>query len=230
MRLAEVKAGNYYGEWGFETFEEYVEQVLGIKKRKAQYLVRIVTLAKQLSIPRTQYEDVQITKLREIFTLKPFGEDHKPLLSETTGEPIGNHIKELVSKAPDMKLSAIVAEVSRIKGETGEQEMVFLSLKVTKTCRDNVILPARELARQKLGSAAKDAEGDAQEYSDSACEECIHAEFLVDPNNAEQPIKVEDAPDQYEDDSLGEDGEPDTPTLQIDADDDTSEPLGEIKI
>jgi hypothetical protein len=50
---------------------------------------------------------------------------------------------------------------------------------------ENVIKPARELARKKLGSASRDSEGNAVEYSDGACDEVIFADFLSDPNNVE---------------------------------------------
>ena len=187
--LVEVKENRYYTMLKYETFDEYVEIVLGMKRVKAYYLIKIVTTAKKLGIERKDYEDAPISKLREIFTLAPFDKEGNELHSPITGEKISDHIKELVSKAGATPLKDIVESVSKIKGEVGEQEMVFIpAIKVTKNCRDNVILPARELARKKLGDASIDADGDPQEYSDSACEECIHADFLADPNNADQPL------------------------------------------
>ena len=185
--LAEVKENNYYGAWGYETFEEYVEIVLGMKKVKAYYLVRIVTTAKKLEIPREKYQDIQITKLREIFTLNPFDKEGQPLHSPVTGLLISDHIKELVGKASTLKLTEVVDLVSQLKGQTGDDAMVYLNLKVTKSCRDNVILPARELARKRLGSQEIDSEGDSHDYSDSVVEELIHAEFLADANNIDAP-------------------------------------------
>jgi hypothetical protein len=206
--LSEVKENHYYGAWGFETFEEYVEIVLGMKKVKAYYLIRIVNTAKKLEIPRSEYEDVNISKLREIFTLNPFDKEGNELHSPITGEKISDHIKELVTKArvDNTPLKDVVDAVSKIKGEVGEQEMVFIpALKVTKLCRDNVILPARELARKKLGSMSSDGEGDVQEYSDSAVEECIHADFLADPNNADQPATEDYVSQQVQDQDFPED-------------------------
>src|SRR5208282_1207039 len=159
--LVEVKENKYYGAWGFETFDEYVEVVLGMKRVRAYYLIRIVTTAKKLDIPRKDYEDVPISKLREIFSLKPFDKEGNELHSPITGDLISNHIKELVAKTrtQNTPLKSIAEEVSKVKGEVGEQEMVFIpAIKVTKTCRDNVILPARELARKKLGSMEVDAD------------------------------------------------------------------------
>lgn len=218
--LAEVKENNYYGAWGYETFEEYVEVVLGMKKVKAYYLVRIVNTAKKLEIPREKYQDIQITKLREIFTLNPFDKEGKPLYSPVTSGLISDHIKNLVDKASKLKLTEVVDIVSKIKGQTGNDAMVFFNLKVTKNCRDNVILPAQELARKRLGSQEIDSEGDAHDYSSSVVEELIHAEFLADANNVDSPpvSVVESEKDEEENEPI------------IDIDDDTSEPLGGVKI
>lgn len=195
--LAEVKAGNYYGDWGYQSFQDYVETMMDMKLSKARYLVTIINTSKKLNIPRTDYESIKITKLREIFSLRPFDEDGNVAFGIATKLPIAEHIKELLGKAKSMSLKEVVSEVSRINGHVGDDELVFIpAIKVTKSCRDNVILPAREMARNKLGSMAKDAEGDAQEYSDSACEEIIHADFLSDPNNVDQPTMEEALEDQ----------------------------------
>lgn len=179
--LAEVKGGSYYGSWGYETFNDYVEQELDMKVRKAQYLVRIVNISKMLGISRTVYEEVKITKLREIFSLEP--QDFFLNPNTNKEEPLSDHIKRLVGVANDMSLKEIVEEIKRLKGLVGDDELVYETICVKRIVRDSVIRPARELARQKLGSQGKDAEGDVIEYSDGACEEVIHADFLSDPNN-----------------------------------------------
>jgi transcriptional regulator of met regulon len=51
------------------------------------------------------------------------------------------------------------------------------------------VKPARELARQLLGSSGRDDEGTAKEYSDAACDEVICASFLADVNNQPEPTK-----------------------------------------
>ena len=60
----------------------------------------------------------------------------------------------------------------------------------TEDTYNNVILPAQELARRRLGSAKRDENGNAVEYTDSVVEEMIHAEFLADPNNQPEPYQV----------------------------------------
>jgi hypothetical protein len=188
--LAEVKGGSYYGAWGYESFPEYVEKVLDMKVRKAQYLVRIVNISKMLDIKRTVYETIKITKLREIFSLEP--QDFFLNPNTQQNEPLADHIKRLVNAANEMSLKEIVEEIKRLKGLVGDDELVYETLCVKRAVRDNVILPARELARQKLGSQKKDEDGDTVEYSTGACEEVIHADFLSDPNNTFDEDAVEE--------------------------------------
>lgn len=197
--LAEVKGGSYYGAWGYETFPDYVEQALDMKVRKAQYLVRIVNISKMLSIPRRVYETIKITKLREIFSLEPHDFYYNAATNEN--EPLSDHIKRLVGQANDMSLKEIVEEVKRLKGLVGDNELVYYTTCVTRSVKVNVIDAAREMARQKLGSRGKDAQGDNIEYSDGACEEIIHQEFLLDPNNLSDPdneISMEEVLEQTE--------------------------------
>ena len=78
----------------------------------------------------------------------------------------------------------ILDEVRRLMGQTGENRPVTKMMQWTESTYLNVILPAQELARRRLGSAGRDKDtGNAVEYSDSVVEEVIHAEFLADPNN-----------------------------------------------
>lgn len=202
-RLAEVKGACYYGAWGYQTFADYVETELDMKVRKAQYLVRIVNIAKQLGIERVQYEKIKITKLREIFTLEPTDF----FWNETTqhNEPIHAHIVRLVDEANGMTLEQVVEEVARLKGLTGDDALVWINTKVKRIVLEEVILPAREKARLLLGSQSQSA-GEATEYSDGACEEVIHAEFLNGFQLEEQ---------QFEDNRLPEFDPNDEPQEQV---------------
>ena len=54
----------------------------------------------------------------------------------------------------------------------------------------NVISVAIERARKFLGSKSRDAEGNAVEYSEGECYECICATFNADPNYDEEPMEI----------------------------------------
>ena len=174
-------ARHVYRGWGYDNLGEYSETELGIKERRARYLIRIVEVCNVVGIERAVYEPVGVSKLREITTLNPQGQFFN---TETKkNEPLKDHIIRLIDSADDMTGTEIEEEVKRLKGMTGENAMVIRSYSVTQACWDGVIKPAMELARMKLGSQGRDQEGKATEYSDGAVMECLAAEFLADPNN-----------------------------------------------
>lgn len=179
--LAEVKGAGYFGSWGYQTFPDYVELELGMKPRRAHYLVRIHNIMKQLNIPRSLYEMVSITKLREIVRLEPGDFYHN--LETGENEPLAGHIVRLVESAQSLSMEQIVNEIKRLLNLVGDDELTWWNVSVKRIVRESVILPAMELARQRMGSAGKDNEGVAVEYSDGAVLEMICAEFLADPNN-----------------------------------------------
>ena len=183
--LTQAKQGALYQAWGFPTFEDYVTDELDLKVRRAHYLTRIVQVCAQVGIERLVYEPVGVAKLREITRLDPegfyFNQDTKE------SEPLSGHIRRLIG-SPEMKLPEVIQEVKRLMGLVGDDELVFVTYSVKRAVRENVIIPAQELARQKMGSAGRDEEGNAIEYSDSATEEVIHQEFLNDADNyADEP-------------------------------------------
>ena len=177
--LYEAKINLYYRAWGFESLYDYAWRELGIKQRKAHYLVRIVQVCRAMNIPRKDYELVGVTKLKEITRLEP--EDYWFNPETKTNEPVSDHILNLFSNAFDMTAEQIEEEVKKLKGEVGDESMVWMpAFPVKKSVRDRVILPAMELCRKMLGSAGRDKEtGTALEYSNGAVFEIICADFLV---------------------------------------------------
>lgn len=197
--LAEILFGavenRLISQWGYGSLGEYSETELDIKERRARYLVRIVRVCKAAEVSRTQYEPLGVTKLREITALDPDGEFYNKETGQN--EPLLAHIKRLLRDANFLKVSEITDEVKRLKGQTGENEMIVRSYSVTRSCWDNTVKRAMEKARQLLGSQNRDEQGNALEYSDGAVLECICANFLADPNNAPEPVaapEVEDEP------------------------------------
>jgi hypothetical protein len=82
-------------------------------------------------------------------------------------------------------------------GQTGGNRPVTKMMSWTEDTYNNVILPAQELARKRLGSAKTDENGNAVEYTDSVVEELIHAEFLVDPNNQPESEELVSETDEF---------------------------------
>lgn len=186
--LYEADSGSMPQQWGYISTLDYGMQELGLKKRKVQYLVRIVSVMRIVGVKREVYEPIGVTKMREITTLDPAGMFFNKETKQN--EPLVDHIVRLVSEAEDCTAEEIAEEIKRLKGQTGENSLVTRSTTYVLSVWDNVIKPAQELARRLMGSAGRDKDGNAMEYSDGAVEEMIHTEFLNDPNNN---IEAEDA-------------------------------------
>jgi len=168
-------------EWGFESLGEYAAVELGIKHRKAQYLARIVKVCRKAGVPRKDYEQVGVTKLREITTLDPEATFWNA--EEKKHEPMVEHIVDLIAEAPELTTVELELKVAHLKGMTGDNAMVMRSYKVTKSAWENVITRCFESIRKRLGSAGRDESGKAKEYSDGAVIEALCAEYNSDPRN-----------------------------------------------
>lgn len=178
--LHKIKSGGFYTSWGYNTFKEYIN-TLDIKERKAQYLVRIVDTMGQVGVSREKYEPIGVAKLREITSL----EASETYTNPTTGEktPMSEFIKGFVDKGADMSLEEVKQHVRTLKGQVGENEIMWINLPFTKLTLDEIIRPALELAKNHIGSVGKDGDGDSIDASDSRALETIAVEYLNDPAN-----------------------------------------------
>jgi hypothetical protein len=92
-------------------------------------------------------------------------------------------IRELTLKALNMTAEEVQFEVDTIMGQTEEESMVWLNLKVKKLARENVIKPAISLCKKNCPeSQLVDEDGTVIEMSDGAAVESICADYLSDPN------------------------------------------------
>ena len=186
--LLEAQEHNYAAAWGFASTYEYGKEELGLKRRKIEYLTRITKVCRQVGLKREKYEPSGISKLREITTLNPEGSYWN--VTEHVSESLDEHIVRLILDSDKMTVDQVKEEVLRLKGRTGADRPVLRTTSYPKSVWENVIKPARELARQLLGSAGRDDEGNAKEYSDGACDEVIYAAFLADLNNQPEPMEL----------------------------------------
>ena len=186
--LAEAQENNYPQRWGFSSTLEYGAKELGLKKRKTLYLTRIGRVTKAVGLKRNQYEPAGVSKLREITVLDPEGSYWNN--DEKVSEQLDEHIVRLILDHDKMTVQQVHDEVLRLQGRTGPDRPVMRTTSYPRSVWENVIKPARELARRLLGSSGRDAEGNAKEYSDGAVDEVIYAAFLADVNNAEDPGEV----------------------------------------
>lgn len=68
--LYEIKAGEYWQEWEFDSFESYVESELGYKARKAKYMIDIYAkFVLELGLPMERLKALEWSKAKEVLTI-----------------------------------------------------------------------------------------------------------------------------------------------------------------
>jgi hypothetical protein len=190
--LYEIKSKNFFAEWGFTSFSQYLKSLIeqGMKYSKSYYLYRIKENCVSAGLKPEEYEPVGVTKLRIISRLKPAG--------EYNGVPMVMIIRELTLKAATMSAEEIQFEVDTIEGKTEDESLVWMNFKVKKMGRENVIKPALQLIKKHCPeSQLVDEDGHVKEMSDGAALEMMAANILADPNFnteeiVEQPTDVEE--------------------------------------
>ena len=183
--LFEAEANNYPTGWGYASTYEYGREELGLKRRKIEYLLRITKVCHQVGLKRERYEPSGISKLREITTLAPEGTYWNA--TAYVSEPLDEHIVRLILDSDKLNVEQVKLEVARLKGQIGKDRRVNRSYVTDITTWTEVISVAIERARKYLGSKGRDEQGNAKEYSEGECYECICATFNADPNYDEDP-------------------------------------------
>jgi hypothetical protein len=176
--LYKIRKSGHYGP--YQTYKE-LTSTLDIKASKLLYLPRIAEVMDTLGIPRAQFEQLGIAKMRAITSLDPEGTYHNPVTEVDT--PMKDYIIGFVQGAGSMSLKNIQGFVKTLKGLVGENAIEYLTFSYPKNVLDTVIRPALELAKANIGSVAKDEDGNSLDASDSRAFELIAADFLAYPSN-----------------------------------------------
>jgi hypothetical protein len=176
--LWKIKKKGYYAPYA--TFREFAA-TLSLRKQKATYLCRIVETMERLEIPRAKYEPVGKSKLREICSLDLSKNWTNPLTGEVT--PLSFFITSFVEKGLELSLEDIKTHVRTLKGLTGDAAMICKHIWFTEGFIKQVYDPIVEKTRKILGSAGKDDEGVAVDYSEGKCIEMWAVSFDNDPAN-----------------------------------------------
>lgn len=163
------KVKQLYAKQGFNTLGEFFKEV-GLKSSKAHYLIRIVSAMLIANIDRSVYEGVGIAKLRIITRLDP--------LKEYDNKPAADIIKNLVEVAKDVDAEVLEEAVSKYLGQVDDEAVEWMNFKLTKSVKQNVVKPAIEKMRLKIGNVGKDEEGNSVDASDGRCLELMSAEVL----------------------------------------------------
>lgn len=136
--LWEITENGYYKEWGFRTFDEYVESELGFKTRKAYYLIAIYeTFVRKLDLDADELREIEWSKAKELVTV----------IDDSNKEDLLEAIKTL-------SVSGVKAMVRDMKGITSlEEKEVFKKLTVglAEDQYEN-ILAAIKIISEKTGT------------------------------------------------------------------------------
>lgn len=163
----------------FNTMTEYCES-LGLKQRKAQYLLRIADVMERAGLERTTYEQAGISNLREIARLDPDATYENPTTKEKA--PMKDWVISLVTAGPNISLDEVQASVRVLLGEVGPESKTWLNLPYTRLTMESTIRPGIEKAKMIIGTTSKTDEGMAIDPSDASAVELIIADFLGEPD------------------------------------------------
>lgn len=190
-------------QWGYDSLSDYGAQELGLKPRKIQYLVKIQRVCRTLNVTREQQELIGVSKLRMITKLEPGSSYFNPATKEN--EPMSEHILRLIKDGVAMSSKEVDEEVRRLLGQMGDDAIIIRSIAFVKAAYEKTIKPGMEKLRKNMGSAGRDAEGKAIEYSDGAVIEMAFANVLADPNFDDEPVELKKETEH--DDSTGDTGD-----------------------
>jgi hypothetical protein len=178
--LFKAKSKHLYTE---PTFADFVK-TLDIKPRRAQYLETLAEVMSAANITRAEYEPIGVTKLRVITRLDPAATYTNP--DTNVAEPMVDYIVglvELATQHPEKTADDLEQSVRVLMGETGDNDMTWLNIRLLRLTKENIVDKAFEKAAINIGSVATDAEGVEQDASDGRKLEIICAEYLTDAHS-----------------------------------------------
>lgn len=169
------------------TFAEFLKS-LKFKKRRLEYLTKMAECMETVGIPRSQYEPLGISKLREITSLDPNGTWINPETKEET--PMSAFIQGFVDKGHELAFEEVQQHVRTLKGQVGDEAMSWLHIYAKQLAIDSVIRPALDKMKAVIGSVKKDDEGFSQDASDGSALEKICVGYLLEPVGEEGQYEI----------------------------------------
>lgn len=145
--LREIRDKKYFITWGFPTFEEYIENELSFRRRKAYYLIKIFEkFIVELGLDKKTLADLEWSKAKELLPIIT-KENWKDMLDATKDMSVSQvqaFVKEMLSDGDE--------EASSAGSDTdGEEEFTKMEFTLAAIQRENVN-QALEMARAMTGS------------------------------------------------------------------------------
>jgi len=138
--LYEAWSNAYYIRWGFDNFQDYCSQELGVEYRKARYLIGIAEVISDLKIDWKDVEGVGWTKLRVLIPI--FKQDG--LVGDWLEIAKGYSVRDLEKLAKDYTTGFDISA-------KGGDRIVTLSFRLTPE-QSEVVMDALEFAKKSIST------------------------------------------------------------------------------
>ena len=184
-QLYTVKAEKLY-QPEFNTFREYILS-LKFKESRARYLARIFEVMNSLNIPRSKYEPLGTTRMREITSLDPKGEWINPDNGDKYA--IKDFIVKFVDAGETIGIEDLRRHVRTLKGFIGENDITHVTFSLKRIGYENNVRPALEKVKLLMGTGPKDEEGNSELPSDGAALETMA--III---NADETVTLDSLP------------------------------------
>lgn len=181
--FSEARAKSFHHLWGFSDFDEYIDKSnFDIGSREVRYRIRVNDVSLQLGITRTQLKAVNISKLKEIFSLDPVKQS--------------DDIVRLVDDAVTMSLEEVRQSVRELKGSDPETDLCWWNIQLLRRAKEETILPALQKVKLEYGPTMSDVPGQSVEISDGRALEMLCADKLSEPD--EELVRLQNAAEAEE--------------------------------
>jgi hypothetical protein len=205
----EVDDNSYWLTWKFGSLKDYIKKSgITLSTSEVGYRVKESKYSKLLGITKTQRALAKISKLKVIYTLDP----NATAIESGTGneEKMSDVMIKLVIDAPNKTLKEIEKIVDQLKGVTEEEddEMTWLNVRLRRDAKE-VIMQAVTLIVAQSGSTIDIMTKEEKDISIGTAFERLAAEYLADPNNAQDEFEEGQDFEDSMDDSGGDDSQDD---------------------
>ncbi|MEW6613909.1 MAG: hypothetical protein AB1401_00335 [Thermodesulfobacteriota bacterium] len=137
MILREIEKEQYYMNWGYSGFVEYVKECLGFKERKARYLIAIADMCQRYNITKDERIGIEWSKLKEL----------PGVINEENKE-------EWLGKARESTTTNLQDEVRKARGISPGEMKSFITFSLAEG-QKLVVESALDLAGKLTGSEVR---------------------------------------------------------------------------
>lgn len=149
--LAETYHKEYFKEWGFENWADYVEKEAKIEYRKSKYFIEIGDAIKSLELPKSQIEKIGWTKWKDI-ALVITKKNAKSLLEKAakmTAKEVADSVRVMrKTGGKTMEKGPVTVKLNVTMGESEHRIVIQAIDEAKKICNSDNMALALEMICQ----------------------------------------------------------------------------------